>query len=125
LVKKKYANRIVMVYYHVGKVLEIFYHRDKDIESSDSSVQALVETWDENVITYSVDPRLVDELKVGDIVLIDYNPTSQQPFRPKMIIVKILKGEKARKTWESYKEYYKKRPRRRVKTPVQQPPYIG
>lgn len=114
-----------MVYYHVGKVLEIFYSKDRDIESSDSSVQALVETWDENVITYSVDPRLVNDLKVGDVVLIDYNPTSTQPFRPKMLIVKILKGEKAKKTWDSYKEYYKKRPRKRVKTPMPQPPYIG
>lgn len=114
-----------MVYYHPGKILEIFYPKDKDIKSSDSSVQALVETWDENVITYETDQRIVDELKVGDIVLIDYNPTATQPFRPRMVIIKILKGEKARKTWEAYKEYYKKSPKTRVKIPPSQPPYIG
>jgi hypothetical protein len=114
-----------MVYYHVGKILEIFSSKDREISSSDSSVQALVETWDENVITYEVDPRISNELKVGDIVLIDYNPTSQQPFRPKMVIVKILRGEKARKTWEAYKEYFKKRPKAKPVQPVPPTPYIG
>jgi len=118
-----------MVYYHPGKVLEIFHSKNKDVKSADSNTQALVETWDENVITYAVDPKITNEIKVEDIVLIDYNPTSQQPFRPKMIIVKILRGEKARKTWRAYKEYLKRRPKRRprikpTQVPVQ-PPYIG
>lgn len=125
MAEKKYGDRVAMVYYHPGRVLEIFYPRDKEIESSDSSVQALVETWDENVITYSVDSRVADKLKVGDIVLIDYNPTSEQPFRPKMIVIKILKGEKAKKTWDTYKEYYKKRPKSKPAQVPMQPPYIG
>ncbi len=116
-----------MVYYHPGKVLEVFRPKDKEVESADSSTQALVETWDENIITYAVDPKIEKEIKPGDIVLIDYNPTSQQPFRPKMIVVKILRGEKARKTWEAYKSYFKKRPKLKIKpqAPVFKPPYIG
>ena len=116
-----------MVYYHVGRILEIFSSSDKSIKSADASTQALVETWDENIITYAVDPKIANELKVGDIVLIDYNPTSQQPFRPKMIIVKILGGEKGKKTWEAYKEYFKKRPKLRVSIPKfkAQQSYIG
>ncbi|HKZ45416.1 MAG TPA: hypothetical protein VJ343_01805 [archaeon] len=116
-----------MVYYHPGRVLEIFYPKSKEVDSADSSVQALVETWDENVITYSVDPRIADDLKVGDVVLIDYNPTSEQPFRPKMVVTKILKGEKAKKTWGFYKDYYKKRPKARPDQmpSVSQPSYVG
>lgn len=114
-----------MVYYHPGKVLEIFSPRDKDIESSDSSTQAVVETWDENVITFLVDPRLVEKIKVGDFVLIDYNLVLDRAPRPRMVIVKILYGEKAKKVWEAYKEYFKKRPKIRAQVPVPQPPYIG
>ena len=111
-----------MVYYHVGKVLEVL--SDKDTESSDSSVQAVVETWDENVITYLVDPKLKEKIKVGDIVLIDYNPTEKQPFRPREIIVKILPKEKGERVWNYYKEFFKRRPK--VKEEVQEKQsYIG
>jgi hypothetical protein len=113
-----------MVYYHPGKVLEILSPSDKEVKSSDSQVQAVVETWDENIITYLVDPKLTGKISVGDIVLIDYNPTAEQPFRPKEVIVKILEGEKGKKIWESYKEYSKKRPKLKAQA-VSQPPYIG
>lgn len=116
-----------MVYYHPGIIVEIFSPRDRDIESSDSSTQALIETWDENVISYEVDPKIAEDVKVGDVVLIDYNPTSQQPFRPKMIVVKILRGEKGKKTWDAYKEYFKKRPKMKTPQmpPMSQPSYVG
>jgi hypothetical protein len=116
-----------MVYFHPGKVLEIFSPKDKYIETADSSIQAVVETWDENIITYLVDSKLADKIKVGDIVLIDYNPTKDKPTRPKMVICKILYGEKAKKTWKAYKEYLKKRPKIKRATPAQaiKPPYIG
>ncbi len=110
-----------MVYYHVGRVLEVL--SEKDTESSDLSVQAVVETWDENIITYLVDPRIKDKVKVGDIVLIDYNPTEKQPFRPKEIIIKIIPGEKGEKIWSYYKEFFRKRPKVKVSAPEQS--YIG
>jgi len=112
-----------MVYYHVGKVLEIL--SGKEVSSSDQSLQAVVETWDENVITYLVDPKLKDRIKVGDIVLIDYNPTEKQPFRPKEIIIKILHGEKGKRVWEYYKEFFKRRPRVRVRGTPEKQSYIG
>ncbi len=111
-----------MVYYHVGRVLEIL--SEKDTASSDLSVQAVVETWDENIITYLVDPKIKDKIKVGDIVLIDYNPTETQPFRPKEIIVKVIPGEKGEKVWSYYKEFFRKRPKIKVSMPEQQS-YIG
>lgn len=111
-----------MVYYHVGRVLEIL--SEKDTESSDLSVQAVVETWDENIITYLVDPKIKDKIKVGDIVLIDYNPTEKQPFRPKEIIIKILPNEKGEKIWNYYKEFFRKRPKIKLSVPEQQS-YIG
>ena len=115
-----------MVYYHVGRVLEIFSPRDKNVKSSDLTAQALIETWDENTMTFLVDPKLVDKLKEGDIVLLDYNPISEKMAIPKMIIVKILYGQKAKKTWDAYKEYFKKRPKLKPAQPIQAPyPGIG
>lgn len=114
------------MYYHPGIVLEVIFPKEKEVESSDNSVQAVVETWDENIITYLVDPRISDKIKAGDVVLIDYNPTSEQPFRPRQLIIKILHGEKGRKIWEAYKEYFKRRPKGRpIQVPIKHPEYIG
>ena len=114
-----------MVYYHVGKVLEIFSPKDKDVKSADQTAQALVETWDENTMTFLIEPKLINDLKEGDIVLLDYNPISEKLAMPKMVITKILYGEKARRTWEAYKEYFKKRPKVKIKAMPSQYPGIG
>ncbi len=99
-----------MVYYHVGRVIEVL-KPGKDVKSSDSSVQAVVETWDENVITFNVHTKLKQRIRPGDYVLIDYTPISEKIVMPKMLIIKIISGDKAKKIWEAYKEYYRRRPR--------------
>jgi len=40
--------------YHLGKVLEVFRPNDKEVVSADSSVQATLRMWDENVLTMLV-----------------------------------------------------------------------
>jgi len=117
-----------MVYYHIGRVIEVL-RPGKDVVSADTSTQAVVETWDENVITFEVARKLASKIKPGDIVLIDYTPISSKVVMPKMVITKIIKGKKAETIWEEYKEYFRRRPRVKPSTPkvVQRPKptYVG
>ncbi|MCD6402876.1 MAG: hypothetical protein J7K98_00930 [Candidatus Aenigmarchaeota archaeon] len=102
--------------------MEVLKPGKKDTISSDSSVQAVVETWDENIITFKVASRLASKIREGDIVLIDYSPISEKIVMPKMVIVKILRGEKGKKVWEVYKEFYRRKPKyRKLSSPPPQP----
>ena len=62
--------------FHPGKVLEVLNPENSDIISSDFSVQAVIEMWDKNILTLNVAEGLSKRIKQGDIVLIDYRPTS-------------------------------------------------
>ena len=92
--------------YHPGKILKVFSPNDENIISMDNSTQAMVDMWDENLVTVSVEPTLANEVREGDIVLVDYHPVPQTPS-PKMVIIKILRGEIAKVTWENYKKNLK------------------
>lgn len=95
--------------YHPGQVIEILSGSDRNVEASDSSVQVMIEMWDENLITVGVDPHISKAVKKGDIILIDYTT-------PKLTAVKILKGSVGKTIWNAYKENYIKR-----KTPASMP----
>jgi hypothetical protein len=111
--------------YHPGKVIDIFHNNDKNIHAVDSTVQAMLEMWDENLITVLVDPVLNTKVSKDDVVLVDYRPFENKAV-PKMIVTKILKGSKAKQTWKIYKDQYKK-----MKKPQSMPriesrqPYVG
>jgi len=96
--------------YHIGKVIMVFSQKDKNVEGADSSVQAMVNMWDENMIVIEVEARLAEKIKKEDIVLVDYSPMfpSGQPV-PKMSITKILRGETGKKALNEYETLYKKR----------------
>ena len=94
-----------IVMYHVGKVIEVFSSDDKNVVSFDNTVQALLDMWDENMITVAIDPHLGKSIKKDDIVLVDYTNTQTGP---RMIIVKVLKGELAKRTWKQYKDQFEK-----------------
>ena len=100
-----------MVYYHIARVVEVLRPNQRDVLSADSKTQAVVETWDDNVVTVEVTPKLASKVKSGDLVLLDYNPISQKIIMPRKVIVKIIKGEKARRIWEKYKQFLNRRPR--------------
>ncbi len=106
--------------YHPGKVILVYMPKDRSIESSDSGTQALLEMWDENMITVGVDPHLSGKIKKDDVVLVDYTT-------PKLNIIKILKSETARQTWRLYKDRYeKKKPQVPAQlTKIRQQPYVG
>ena len=93
--------------YHPGKVLDVHLPSEKQIVSADNDVQATVEMWDENIFTFLVNQKLGKKIKAGDVVLVDYRYTDKPA--PNHIIIKILKGEKGKRIWETYTGYYSKK----------------
>ncbi|HLD49320.1 MAG TPA: hypothetical protein VJB11_03065 [archaeon] len=93
--------------YHPGRVVEIFSSSDKNIIANDSSIQVMLEMWDDNLITAQADSHIGKDIKKDDVLLVDYTPTQQNA--PKMIAIKILRGEIAKRTWKKYKEHFEKR----------------
>ncbi len=95
--------------YHPGKVLEVFSPKDKkNVDSVDASTQAMLEMWDDNLITVLVEPQLDGKLKKDSIVLVDYRPLPDKAV-PRMSVVKVLRGDAAKATWSKYREHHKKR----------------
>ena len=91
--------------YHVGKVLEVFNTTDKNVITFDNSTQAMLDMWDENLLTLQIDPHISKSIKKDDFVLVDYSAT---PTGPKMLVVKILRGELGKRAWKQYKEHLDK-----------------
>lgn len=112
--------------FHPGKVLQILKPSSKNVISANTSTQAVIEMWDENILTFTVAPKIATKVKKNDIVIVDYNPTSEKMQIPKTIITKILRGKIADETWKKYKEYAKKKQKqastRRIAVPVQNQP---
>ncbi len=88
--------------YHPGRVVEIFSPKSKGVQASDDLVQTMLEMWDENVITVTVDKKLVTILKKDDVVLVDYTS-------PKLRVIKILKEDLGKNTWKKYRDQFQKR----------------
>ena len=91
--------------FHIARVLKVFKSTDKEIVSSDSSTQAIVRMWDQNQFTFLVDASLSSEVKEGSVVLVDYTPQTGQAPIPKNTVVKVLKGELGKKSWELFQQY--------------------
>ncbi len=108
--------------YHPGKVIEVV--RPSDAPSSDTSVQATLRMWDENILTLLVAPKLAAKIKSGQTVLVDYrpDPAIRTPV-PSHVIVKILEGKKAETIWGAYREMYDKQRRAQAANAAQS--YIG
>ncbi len=114
--------------YHIGRVIEIFSNKDKKIISADTDVQATLEMWDDNILTFRVAPKISNVIKNNDIVLVDYRPTSTKNPIPKNLIVKIIKDDKGERVWKAYRQSFQKRSGN--KRPVTQvsparPEYVG
>ena len=91
--------------YHVGRVLEVFSGDDKNVVAFDNTAQALLDMWDENMITVVIDSHLTKSIKKDDVVLVDYTAAQTGP---RMVVVKILRGEVAKRTWKFYKDNFEK-----------------
>lgn len=104
--------------YHPGKILNIFSPKNKNVISADAGTQALLEMWDENILTAKVAAKILPKLKEGDYVIVDYNPISEQLKVPKVVVTKIIRGDLAKKMWRVYKTFLnkkKKQVKQRVK----------
>ncbi len=111
--------------YHPGKIVEVLRASDREVESSDGSVQACLKMWDENVLTLMVAPKIAAKLKAGQTVLVDYrpNPEMRAPT-PAHVIVKIISGKKAETVWQTYREMYERQKRQSAPAGPSQS-YIG
>lgn len=113
--------------YHPGKVIEVLKSSDKEIISADGATQAVLEMWDENILTLAVNPKIEPKIKEGQVVLVDYRPEEKREAPvPRHEVVKILLAKKATATWNAYREMFEKRNRKAQaerKPPAQS--YIG
>lgn len=111
--------------FHPGKIIAVLNGGKEEI-AADSTVQAIVMMWDENMITLEVCTRLKSAIKEGDVVLVDYRPTDKMTVPvPRQTITKILRGKKAKFVWDQYTEYHEKRKRSANRLPTAPPGYIG
>ena len=98
----------------------------KDEVSAEVGAQALVLMWDENLITLDVHSKLRSKVRSGDVILVDYRPIDKLTVPvPRQVIIKILKGVKAKNVWAKYTEYHEKRKRSASRPPTAAPGYIG
>lgn len=112
--------------YHPGKVIAVLSGKDRGIASADSSVQATMRMWDENVLTMLVEPKISGKIREGDIVLCDYRPEKGMTVPvPRNVVVKILKGKSAERMWHEYREVYEKKKRHEGREKEAQQSYIG
>ena len=114
--------------FHIGKVIEIFTGDDKSIIAFDNSTQALLDMWDENMITLGIDPHISKSIKKEDVVLVDYTATQTGP---RMLVVKILRGDIGKRAWKQYRDHFDKmraggKPTPSIKSPVSnKQAYVG
>ena len=111
--------------YHPGKILKVFHPEGEGTISADSETQTMLKMWDENVLTLVVDPHISKEVKEGDIVLVDYRPTKQNPPSPRMVVVKVLRGSVAEETWREYARHYEGKKGSKKNTGAKSPNYHG
>ena len=82
--------------HHPAEVLEIFKPNDSDTKSADEDTLATLRMWDENILTLVVDPKITNDVRVGDKVFVDYRPitvpsSANTPVIAKQVIAKVIK----------------------------------
>ena len=108
--------------YHIGRVIELFSGDDKNVLTVDNSSQAMLEMWDENLITVGIDSHLNRQIKKEDVVLVDYTATQTGP---RMVVVKVLRGETAKRSWKQYKEHFEKMRAKGPAPKISKQSYVG
>ncbi|QQR92858.1 MAG: hypothetical protein IPJ89_01270 [Candidatus Iainarchaeum archaeon] len=98
--------------YHLARVLDVFSRNGKAI-ASDTSVQAHLEMWDENILTFDVHPAISDKIAKDQVVLVEYGFHSPQV--PENQIVKILETKQGEESWKRQKSYLNMR-KKQMKT---------
>lgn len=88
--------------------MTIYSPKGKDVISADTRTQALLEMWDDNILTCDVDKKIESKIKEGDVVLVDYSFADPKIPMAKQIVIKILRGKTAKTTWTVYQENFAK-----------------
>ncbi|MBS3062398.1 MAG: hypothetical protein J4203_00870 [Candidatus Diapherotrites archaeon] len=104
--------------YHLARVLRVFKADEKEVLGADNTVQAMVETWDENVFTFMVHPMLNDKVRSHDIVLVEYDFMGGNR-QPRQTIVKVLRGKAAEEGWKKMSSYLDQMKKRHTQAPSQ------
>jgi hypothetical protein len=95
--------------FHIGKVKKMILPKKKDVISADTSVQAMVRMWDDNLLLLEVDSKIAEKIKDNDHVIADYRPVANDSPHRKMLIIKIIKGELGKKIFKEFREEFEKR----------------
>lgn len=95
--------------FHPGRVLMVFENDSKQVFGHDKSAQVLVHMWDENLLVVGVETGLNSHVHENDVVLVDYSPVSPNLPMPRQMVVKVIRGEPAKKLWKHFEENQKKR----------------
>lgn len=96
--------------YHIAKILEVMSPEEKGAKFSESTTRVLLEMWDENILLFSVAPKISKEVRANDIVLVDYSPIAVggAPV-PRHEVAAILSESKGKKMWAKMKDYLSKK----------------
>lgn len=104
--------------YHLAKVLDVFSRNSKSI-ASDTSVQAHLEMWDENILIFDVHPAISDKIAKDQIVLVEYGFHSPQV--PENQIIKIMDLKQGEESWKRQKSYLNARKKQMKAAPIPMP----
>lgn len=95
--------------FHIGKVRKVVRPKKKDVVSADSSVQAVVRMWDQNLLMLQVHKKIEGKIKENDFIIADYTPVAPNSPHRKMMITKIVKGDLGKKIYKEFTDEYERR----------------
>lgn len=93
--------------FQFGKIVRVLNSKEKDMISADNNVLAVLEMWDDIILTALVHAGLNEKIKAGD-----YAITEVQMLGPNMMrhmVVKVMSGKSGEDTWKLYRKMYNKR----------------
>lgn len=94
--------------FHIGKIARVI--KAGKSSSADSSVQAAVRMWDDNLMILAVHDKIAGKVKEGDYVIADYSPIVPESMNRKMLIIKVLDAKTGKQLYSIFtKEFERKR----------------
>jgi hypothetical protein len=95
--------------YHLGIVRHVISPGSSGTVAADTSVQAAVRMWDDNLLILGVEAKIGSKLKAGDYVIADYSPMAAQARHRKLLITKILSQKDGSKLWAEFQDEWGRR----------------
>jgi hypothetical protein len=95
--------------YHLGIVRHVIAPGVGGVVGSDTTVQAVVRMWDDNLLILGVEASIAKKLKKGNYVLADYTPLSPEARNRKLSLTKILPEADGSKLWAEFQDEFDRR----------------